>query len=337
MPGDSLFATTALVATAGIASAQGIELSGSAGMGYAGGAGAEGFLSEFDVRFSGTGETDNGLTFGATIDLEDASDSPTTETIDQFADFTVFISGAFGTLTLGDTDGAMDWAITEAAGGAGSLNDDETGHAGYLGGNPLDGLQNGQILRYDYSFGDFAFAVSVDGEDQVGIDTGVGVGVRYSLGLAAGSVDFGLAYQTTEVAARGVAGPGVVGPAVNAAPTLGGVGLNAGTDVDAWAASVALALDSGFSGAIAYTDIDHNQAGTADFEHLQLSAGYAFGPFAAGVNYGEFSGASNRSGYGISGSYDLGGGATFHVGYGRGDIPGAPDVDSYSLGVAMSF
>ncbi len=122
-------------------------------MGYAGGGSGinEGLFQTVDVFFDMTGETDHGLTFGASIDLEDAR-ADSTDRVDTFADFTVFVSGAFGTLTMGDTDGAMDWAITEAVGSAGSLDDNETEHAGYIGGNILDGAQDAQILRYDNTF-----------------------------------------------------------------------------------------------------------------------------------------------------------------------------------------
>lgn len=323
-----LFATTALVASAGFAAAQGVEISGAAEMGYAGGNGAEGFLASADVRFSMSGTTDNGLTFGAIIDLEDATEtSNNVDVVDTATDFTVFIGGAFGNLTLGDTDGAMDWAITEAVGGAGSLNDAETGHDGYLGGNALDGAQNSQILRYDNTFGDFGFAVSVDGDDEMGLDTGWGVGVTYDVAFAGGSVALGAAYQYTEVstAAAGAATP----------YNIGDTAIAALTDIDAWAVSAAVVLDSGFSAGVAYTDVE--TSANIDIEHYQLSAGYAFGPMAIGVNYGEFDGDSTDSGYGISASYDLGGGASAHLGYGFSDNAVGVDTDSYSFGIAMSF
>jgi outer membrane protein OmpU len=61
-----------------------------------------------------SGTADNGLTFGAAIDIDETHRRrpirrhPTTT-----AALPIFISGDFGTLTLGDTDGALDWAMTE--------------------------------------------------------------------------------------------------------------------------------------------------------------------------------------------------------------------------------
>jgi outer membrane protein OmpU len=63
---------------------------------------------------------------------------------------------------MGDTDGAMDWALTEGGnvGNGGSIADNETTHGGYLG-SYLDGHEDGQILRYDNTIGSFGIAASI--------------------------------------------------------------------------------------------------------------------------------------------------------------------------------
>jgi len=158
-----LFATTALVASAGIASADGhlgIAISGGAEMGVIGGDrhGETQFLQSVDVRFSMSGETSGGLSFGATIDLDDLADmaissageattfvdvntdgvvgpgeitigtdgSPGHDPVDvsgrdQFADVTVFVSGDFGRLTRGGPDGDFGWGLQDVCVGAGSV------------------------------------------------------------------------------------------------------------------------------------------------------------------------------------------------------------------------
>ncbi|RMH39212.1 MAG: porin, partial [Alphaproteobacteria bacterium] len=64
-----LFATTALVATAGVAAAD-VSISGYAEMGVIGGTGMDAqFHTDIDATFSMSGTTDNGLTFGASVDL----------------------------------------------------------------------------------------------------------------------------------------------------------------------------------------------------------------------------------------------------------------------------
>ncbi len=316
-----LLATTALAATSGVAIAD-VNLTGRAEMGYFGGSGInESFHTDLDVTFTLSGETDGGLTFGATVDLDEGGDGADA-TDNDFEDggASVFLSGPFGNLTLGDTDGAMDWALTEAVGNPGSLRDDETEHGGYVGGNYLDGAYDGQILRYDNTFGDFGFAVSVEADDDGVDDPGYGVGIRYNVDLAFGDLALGLAYQTAD-----------------SSDTIGGVALDAG-GIEVAALSAALTTDSGFVASIMYADIQGTVGGAdADMEHYQISAGYSFDAFSIHANYGEFDGASNRSGYGLAAKYDLGGGASIHAGYGVTDNSTTPDTERWSFGVAMSF
>jgi hypothetical protein len=66
---------------------------------------------------------------------------------------------------MGDTDGALDWAMGQVNFGAGSIADNETVHAGFRGAY-LDGSEDGQILRYDYSFGEFGVAFSIEAQDD---------------------------------------------------------------------------------------------------------------------------------------------------------------------------
>jgi outer membrane protein OmpU len=334
-----LFATTALVATAGVAAAD-VTITGSAEMGIAGGSvDAPGidpnttFFQSVDVRFAMTGEADNGLSFGATIDLDDLVDTGAdpVDVAGAFADFTVFISGDFGTLTMGDTDGAFDWALTEANfGSPGSIADDETAHAGYNGNAGLDGLYNGQVLRYDYSIGDFGIAVSaeVDGSPVLDGDPILGIGLRYGLGFAGGEVDFGLGYQSVDDTDSTVAGA---------------------QGVDLLGVSVAVALDMGLSAAINYTQIDDGGIFGGDGEHTAIGISYEFDAITLHANYGEFDWdptavVEDSDGWGLAAAYDLGGGLSAHLGYGSssyGALNAAPvatlDNTSWSFGLAMSF
>ena len=159
-----LLATTALAVTAGAAAAGDIDISGSAEMGVTGGSGGTEtqFHQDVDVTFKMSGETDGGLTFGTAIDL-DEMDSDTTD--DEGIE--VYISGAFGRLGLGDTDGALDWAVSEVPAGPGSIADNQEHGAWY--GSHLDGMYDGQILRYDHTVpmgaGTVGFAASLEMDD----------------------------------------------------------------------------------------------------------------------------------------------------------------------------
>jgi outer membrane protein OmpU len=311
-----LFATTALVATAGVASAD-IALSGVAQMGIQGGSGnaTTQFVQDIDVTFTMSGTADNGLTFGAAIDLDENAAGVGTDD----AGVAIFVSGDFGTLTLGDTDGALDWAMQEVDfNGAASINDNHTSHAGFNGNSGLDGHYDGQILRYDYSFGDFAVAVSVEQDDNttthgvafnipnalgsnnaVTADPVWGLGVRYSGSFGGGSFGVGLGYQWTNDGLDQVAG-------------------NQGVSVTGLSGRVA--LDSGFSAAINYSMIEIDGANN-DGTHFGIGASYTFDAITVHANYGQFDwdpGAfdADTNGYGLSAAYSFGGGLSAHIGYG---------------------
>jgi outer membrane protein OmpU len=151
-----LLATTALVATAGIASAD-LSISGSAEIGIAEDAtGNTEYFQDIEVTFSGSGETSGGLSFGMSVQLDEDGSAPATH-----GGTNINVSGGFGNITMGDTDGAADWAVTETAVG-GSMADDHTGHAGYSGNSELDGREDGQVLRWDYTVGAMGIAASLE-------------------------------------------------------------------------------------------------------------------------------------------------------------------------------
>jgi len=334
----SIFATTALVATAGVASAD-IALSGSAQMGIQGGSGFTGadanenttqFVQDIDITFTMSGTSDNGLTFGAAIDLDETPVAVDTND----GGVAIFVSGDFGTLTMGDTDGAFDWALQEVNfNGAASINDDHTVHAGFNGNGGLDGVYDGQIVRYDYSFGDFAFAVSVEADDDQNNDnlandglTGDpiwGIGGKYSGAFAGGTFGVGIGYQFVN--------DGDPVAADNQGGTITGLSLN-------------VALDSGFSGAVNYSII--NGTGTEALEdgvHTGLGVSYSFDAITLHANYGHYNWDAaatedDASGYGLSAAYDFGGGLSAHLGYGYSNPDGpSNNTSTWSLGLNMSF
>ncbi|MGI9393946.1 MAG: porin [Boseongicola sp.] len=300
-----LLASTALVATSSFATAQGVELSGYAEMGLIDGSSFSNveFFHDFDVKFSLSGETDNGLTFGATIDLDEIGDDAScagiaaipdgTSTCTSVEEHSVFISGSFGTLTMGDTDGAFDFAMSEV-GGLTAIADDHTTHAGYSGNGGLDGANDGQILRYDYSFGDIVFAVSAELDDLDAFSGDViGVGARWSTDLGGTDLAVALAYQENDVV------------------DMTGVSVRAGF--------------GDFTAVLNYTDA------STGADHTAVGVTYSAGAISVHANYGEFDGGAD--GFGVALNYDLGGGAVAMIGYGD-DSTG---FDQWSAGIGMSF
>jgi len=322
-----LLATTALLASATFAAAE-VTVSGTAEMGIIGGdgniatnggSGDLQFWHSIEVKFGMTGATDSGLEFGATIELDEASAS---NGLNHYG-ATSFIKGAFGTLTMGDTDGAYDWALTEIGIGS-AIADDHTTHVGYNGNSGLDGSTNGAsgdglIARYEYAFDAFAVAVSaeIDSDDDVVVggvvtstsDDVFGLGFKYNADLGGTTIALGLGYQTNGKR-------------------------------DYIAVSAAAGFGGGFKGVLNYADLDGLVAGDRD-KYMGIGLGYTMDALTASINYGQYDvlGAGDDiDGFGVAVNYDLGGGAVVQFGYGS-DTDGGTlgDQEQYSLGVALSF
>ena len=292
-----LLATTALTLSAGFAAAAELSISGSAEMGINDdGTNDVQFFQDMDVTFKGSGTTDGGLSFGFAIDLDEGGSGARAHAPEDDGGASIFISGDFGTLTMGDTDGAFDWALTETASG-GSIDDAHTVHAGYNGNSGLDGSSDGQVLRYDNTFGDFGVAVSLEQDaTSSGLTTTSATGETLGLGIKGSFGDFniGLGFQD------------------NDADDIFGISLGASLGM----------IDA----VVNYSDRDT----TGD--HIGLGVTYSEGPLLLHMNYGEYE--SGADGFGLAANYDLGGGAEVQFGYGSDN--GSGDA-IWSLGVAMSF
>jgi outer membrane protein OmpU len=195
-----LFATTALIATAGVAAAD-VSLSGAANATLIdkGTAGSDTYLQtavELDIKFSG--ETDNGLAFGATMDIDTGGGAKDAE---------IFISGAFGRLDFGDIAHAADKVGLADVGEAGIGVDDA-----------IEGLRNGTEadVAYTYSIDNLSFTVSTvigvaataePAEGDLGLHVGYKMG-DLSIGLAYADDDssgdtaiaLGLGYKVGDLA-----------------------------------------------------------------------------------------------------------------------------------------
>ena len=296
----------------GAAYAQGVSLSGSAEMGIAdGGSGDAMFHQDVDVSFKMESMTDAGLTFGTAVDLDENAGGVGADD----AGVAAYVKGPFGNVTLGDTDGAFDWAMSEV-GGAGAIADNHTGHAGYNGNGGLkgDGNNDGQVLRYDNSFGGLGVALSFEQEDGVAgtdddphVPNGDIIGAGVTGGF--GDVSLGVGFQTHDTA-------NIAGASISA--SFGDI-----------------------SGGLNYSRRSNDAA--PDVTHIGVGATYSVGATEVNVNFGQHDNGSadNNTGFGVAATYDLGGGASIQFGYGNsqygyGDKAGT-DEDTWSLGLAMGF
>ncbi len=172
-----LLATTLLAASTGFAAAE-VAVSGSARMGLIYDGNDTLFTQRVRVVFSLSGETDGGLTFGASVradqDGGSGNDAGDDTSGTNGEDSTVYVSGAFGKLTMGDNDSAANVLVGHVSGvgltGLGDFNE-----LGYLG-------QDDTSALYEYSTGALSFALSAGQTDTVGRPTteAMSVAVKYA-------------------------------------------------------------------------------------------------------------------------------------------------------------
>jgi outer membrane protein OmpU len=171
------------------------------------------FQSRVRLNFALTQETDSGLTFGASVRADQATDANNGQA------GSVFMSGAFGTISMGDVNGAAESAVGNLSGvgytGLGDLNE-----AFYLqqGNSDLDDndvrvsefalpaalyeYTNGNTSVYlslgnpgGIALDDTSFdTVGVDVEDTV-IDQAYGLGAKY----AVDNYSVGIGYESIDI------------------------------------------------------------------------------------------------------------------------------------------
>ena len=345
-----LMATTALCLGAGTAAAD-VALSGSAEMGVAGSKDDSArFHTDIDVTFTMSGTTDAGVSFGAAIDIDEASvddgeKDHATNNDDEDGGIAVFMSQpeSFGTVTMGDTAGAIAWAVSDARGaGPGSIRDNHE-HGGSSGNDGLDARHDNQILRWDRAIGSgFSLAASVELDDDTGgtptsdtHDPILGVGGTYSMPMGVGTLGLGGGFQMgsfTHEIKDGNTGDAQVtlwDHEVEATAVGGSVSLDFGSGGD----GIKVVGDAGLMEADGSVSDDDGVAEVADVEamHLGLGLGYTVGAISIGVNVGtkttettyDIRGDNNATmveetveGVGFSAQYDLGGGAKLQFGVG---------------------
>lgn len=330
-----LIATTALVATSGFAYAQGVTLGGSAQFGVIYEEdrmvedGNEDMVDDelyldYELQFdiSGSTTTDGGLTFGASADFENDSNA-TADSNDQGFDPEIFVSGGFGTLTIGDVDVATDTAFggkTRDPGYDGIGIDNKIDALVFADPDELDGGDNSidSNIRYEFATGGLSLTVTADSFEE---NYAVAVGYDF------GSFDVGLGYVDIEDYVENVNS--------DSPTTLGGG--------DSWSIFFGGEL-AGFDFDVVYVEHD-NEVLDADITGYGVSAGYDLGAYTLSfaANYTEIDDTDvDGWDYGIGVNYDLGGGASLDAGIGQiytidDDLGGTDDKLVASLGISFSF
>jgi outer membrane protein OmpU len=349
-----LLATSILAGTAGLAAAE-ITLSGDARMGflddfvYVDGADDDiGFTSRARVAFTFSGETDGGLSFGASFRADNSESAAGGEA------GSVFLSGAFGKISMGDVDGAALAAVGHVDGvgltglsdlnessflGNGGLNDDDLTDADISDSRTLT---DDPSVLYEYTTGNVGLFVSVtnpgyEGAFDFGSDGSVDVtdGVAWAIGAnySTDAYKFGIGYEDLDVDSTLGAG------------NLSGDHLFLGADATFGAftgkirwgqADLTLTDDGGLE-----DDLDFEQwslSGTYAMDAISVTGFYMDKQFDDGLGANVLS----RESIGLGASYDLGGGAKIIGGIVDSELQDPADgIDAsdtaFDFGVSFSF
>ena len=363
-----LLASTALVAFAGAAAAE-VAISGSGRMGMvydksivndnlvrnedggltrASDAGFR-FSSRVRVAFTLTQETDAGVTFGGSIRADNASNG------NNGKGGSVFMTGAFGKISMGDVDGASESAVGNLS-GVGYTGLDDLNEAFYLqqGNSDLD--SNEKISEfalpaalYEYTTGGFSGYLSlgnpggikvvddkgaasdffdtvkivgdkttttVDVSDVV-IDQAYGIGGNYSVD----NYSVGIGYESIDISgiATPVGADGVVGG------TDDGTQTEFSDTLDTWI----LGGSATFGGFTLKAQYGQGSGDTLDLTQYGFSGDYTFDAwtltaFWRSVEVDRTNGSKNTEAqpFGFGVNYDLGGGASIAAGVVDPDVLG---------------
>jgi outer membrane protein OmpU len=309
-----LASTMILAASLGAAQAE-VTLSGSARMGVIDNFGADntGFTSRARVEFTLSGETDGGLSFGASFRADNAVGA------NAGTAGSVFISGGFGTLSMGDVDGAANAALGQVD-GVGLTGLSDLNELTYLsnGGSDFDG--DGNIFDsnetvdpsalYTYSAGDLSvFVSSTNPSDN--LDLAVAIGAKYTIG----NVSVAAAFENNNDQ--------------DGTPS----------DID----NVMLGVTGTFGAVTAKAIYGQADSLGVTADQFALSLTYTADALSATAFYADDSELSNlpsditagsAEAYGVGASYDLGGGAKVVGGYVKNQTA---DTSAVDLGVSFSF
>lgn len=351
-----LLATTMLASVAGYAAAD-VSVSGDARMGVVSTEGNSVFNSRVRIKFSGSGTTDGGLSFGGSFRAKDAAGA------NSGTAGSAFISGAFGKISMGDVDGGDNAAVGQLASvgytGLGSGNSiSYTSDGGFVGFDSdvdggysndyelyLDGNAGAKVL-YTYSAG--AVSVSASSAQLSNGDANL---QAYGLGAAytAGALTLAVGYGTTDVS--GNAYDYVSDEDNNASGSITDVSASAtyvmgDTTIKAiyQDKSAELSYDSDDSGEQFDGEIASAVSMGASVVHkmdaVSLTA-YAI-TTELSSDWADFDISLNRMGVGVG--YDLGGGATLQAGWAEvevasegDDTPEAVSQSAFDAGVNFSF
>lgn len=311
-----LLATTALVATAGFAAAE-ISLSGSASMGlqYTENGGKNVSTNEtvvnneLDFTIAGSGTTDSGVAFGASIDFGN-SETDQQESHDTANDGEAFVSYNGFTVTVGDVGNQTKEGVADV---------------GFQGIGADDLVTQADTGNYDvnasYTISGITIGASLGSDSQ---DSAV------SVSGAVSGVSFGV--SSTNI--KGIAAVGFTAAAGKKAAVLAkdAVKERQITEFSLGYTMGAVSINAAMS------TTNYDAAGEKDVQGTGLSVSYTSGAMTLTAAMSDTDAAGQETNYGVGVAYDLGGGLAVKAGYGQlGKTSSAASKAVADLGLTMSF
>lgn len=328
-----LFASTALLLTAGFASAE-VSLSGSGRMGFIYDSNQDdrndlSWTSRARVEFTLSGSSDSGIEFGGKFRADNASGANRGQA------GSVYVSGAYGKLSMGDVDGAAEAAVGDlyevGLTGIGDFNETWYLNSGFdsgdlFQGNIFAGAYALPAALYEYSINDFTLYVGIGNpggerfvDEALGTPVDVFLDNQWSVGMKYANDMFavGVGYERVDLDE-----------------------VVAGEDsIDQWLVSGEYMFGNGAVKAV-YGDISD-----LDIKQYGISGKYTFGAYENITMTGfvrkvegpsdAFADDDSAVIYGLGGEYDLGGGASFKAGIRDTDVDGSDAV--MDAGINFTF
>ena len=199
---------------------------------------------ELDFRIVGSGTADNGISFGASVGVDNQVNGETGAATGPAEDTTAFVSGSFGKLTMGSVDPATD-----------GMGVADPGHQGIGIDNVAEGNKaiGSADVNWAYSVNGLSILV---GYSSVNEDTSA----RISFDVGTVAVSLGVANDRNSAADTDTT------TAIQASTTLNGVGLtayydvfdddSANTETDSFGLAASFALDDATTITAVYADND---------------------------------------------------------------------------------
>jgi outer membrane protein OmpU len=265
--------------------------------------------NRFRVSFTGSGETDSGLAYGATIRADNSGAGSTG------SGGSPYVSGAFGKLSMGDLNGA-----------------DESGAGGGVSGVGLTGLKDHNDISYQSSDHNLAYEYSTSGvtfgySQNTAVKTGSNsaMGLKYSGDLGGASVSIGVGQSKVGTATQ---------TSMSVSASSGGLTLKAitSTNDNGPATETTTGTTRSGDGTTAYvngtfaaTNVDTDQTAVSISYAMDAMSVTAFTKTVSTVGSADM----DYSGFGFA--YDLGGVSL------KAGVVDANDTQLVDFGLSFSF